>query len=77
LLPVPVLAGKNFGANVAGPEIFLHEPVLPGIFFAGATDAISRLQVVGRGRAVLRPGQINTENIFSPAHVPEKNPARL
>jgi hypothetical protein len=33
LLHVPVLAGKNSGANVTGPEFFLHESVLPGFFF--------------------------------------------
>jgi len=31
---MPVLVGKNSGANVTGPEFFLHEPALPGIFLA-------------------------------------------
>jgi len=36
LLPVPVLAGKNFGAKVTGPNFFLRTGSV-GNFLAGAT----------------------------------------
>jgi hypothetical protein len=41
---------KNFGANVTGPEFFLHEPVLPGFFLL--IDPMRTPGRVWRGQAL-------------------------